>query len=61
VKNMRCPKCSSTDVKIINYLGAKVKVCNKCGYDERDVLEQYPEDRTSQKAKGRYNMYKSRV
>jgi len=56
---MECPKCGKT-CKLVEYRGAKVKICS-CGYDERDVLEQYPEEKKSQKAKGEYNVYKSRI
>ncbi|MBT4541086.1 hypothetical protein HOC35_06235 [Candidatus Woesearchaeota archaeon] len=56
---MECPKCKKP-CKLVEYLGAKVKVCS-CGYDERNDLDQYPEDKKSQKAKGEYCKYKSRV
>ena len=54
----KCPKCSSKNVKFINYLGIKTIKCNSCGFDEGSVYEVYPEQKTSQKAKGRYTKYK---
>lgn len=56
---MKCPKCSSEDVEIIDYLGVKCRVCNKCGYDETSEYETFPQGRSSQKAKGRYSPYKT--
>ncbi len=55
----KCPKCSSGNVKIIDYLGAKCIVCNDCGFDETKQYEVFPEDKTSQKAKGSYMPYKT--
>lgn len=55
---MMCPKCNSENVKIVEYLGTKCIVCKECGYDEREDLEQVPEQRSSQKAKGQYSPYK---
>ena len=56
---MKCPKCRSEDVKTVLYRGIKCAVCNKCGFDERDVYEQYPEEKGSQKAKGSFSPYKA--
>ncbi|HLC61208.1 MAG TPA: hypothetical protein VJJ52_07310 [Candidatus Nanoarchaeia archaeon] len=55
----KCPKCNSKDVKLISYLGINVIKCNKCGFDERVVYDVYPEQKTNQKAKGKYNVYKT--
>ena len=33
--------------------------CNNCGFDERVVYDVYPEQKTSQKAKGNYSPYKA--
>jgi len=57
-KKLICPKCSSSNAKIINYLGVRCIVCKKCGYDESKQYEVYPEDKKSQKVKGRYTPYK---
>ena len=54
----KCPKCSSKDIKFQKYLGIKTIKCSNCGFDERRVYEVYPEQNTSQKAKGSYNIYK---
>lgn len=54
-----CPKCKSKNIKLVDYLGIKCVVCSKCGYDERAIYEQYPEERTSQKAKAGYTIYKA--
>ncbi len=53
-----CPKCESGDVKVASYMGVECVVCNTCGFDERDALEETPQGRTSQKAKGQYSKYK---
>ena len=53
-----CPKCKSDNVKIINYMDIKCVVCNECGYDESKQYEVFPEEKKSQKAKGRYTPYK---
>jgi len=55
---MKCSKCGSKDIKIYNYLGIKAVKCNNCGFDERNIYEVYPEQKTSQKAKGAYSVYK---
>ena len=55
----RCPRCGSKDVKVVDYLGAKVLVCNKCGYDERVGLEVFPEQRETQREKRRFSPYKA--
>ena len=54
----KCPKCGSTDVKFFKYLGISVIKCSNCGFDESSVYEVYPEQKTSQKAKGKYKVYK---
>ena len=56
--NVKCPKCSSKSIKLQNYLGIKTTKCNNCGYDESFIYEVYPEQKTSQKAKGKYTIYK---
>lgn len=57
----KCPKCGSTTVKIKIYAGSKFLVCSKCGYDESTVVDVCPETKKSQKAKGNYSPYRSRV
>ena len=55
----KCPKCGSKNIKLINYLGIKTIKCSNCGFDESSAYEVYPEQKTSQKAKGKYNIYKT--
>ncbi len=55
----KCPKCGSASIKLYNYLGVKAVKCNNCGFDEATVYEVFPEQKTSQKAKGRYSVYKT--
>ena len=54
----KCPKCKSSNVKIINYMGVKCVKCNNCGFDESKQYEVYPEEKTSQKEKSRFTPYK---
>lgn len=54
----KCSKCNSKNIKLYNYLGIKTIKCNNCGFDESSVYEVYPEQKTSQKAKGKYAIYK---
>jgi len=56
---MRCPKCSSEKAKKVDYRGIKCVVCNDCGFDERDIYDQFPDKKKSQKAKGNFSPYKS--
>ena len=55
----KCPRCGSKDVKIINYLGIKTTKCDSCGFDESASYDIVAEQKTSQKAKGRYSPYKT--
>jgi len=54
-----CPKCSSKNIKTIDYMGAKCIVCNNCGYDESSIYEVYPEQKKSAKEKASYTPYKT--
>lgn len=54
----KCPKCGSANIKFKNYLGIESIKCNNCGFDESNIYEVYPEQKTSQKAKGSYTVYK---
>ena len=56
---VKCPKCGSADIKLYNYLGIKAVKCSSCGFDESAVFEVFPEEKTSQKAKGSYAIYKA--
>ena len=53
-----CPKCGSSKIKIINYMGVKCVVCSDCGFDESKQYDVFPEEKISQKAKGTYTPYK---
>ena len=55
----KCPKCGSKDIKFYKYLNLDAIKCNNCGFDESAIYEVYPEQKTSQKAKGKYNVYKT--
>lgn len=55
----KCPRCGSADVSYHGYLGIRTIRCNSCGFDESSVYEVYPEQKTSQKAKGKYAVYKT--
>ena len=58
-KNKACPKCSSENIKIINYMGVKCIICDKCGYDETSLYEVYPGQKTSNTEKMSYSPYKA--
>ena len=59
MKNKKCPKCSSSNTKMVGYLSIKTIKCNDCGFDECRQYEVYPEDKKNQKAKGRHTPYKA--
>lgn len=56
---MRCHKCKSKDIEIVDYLGVKCIVCRNCGFDETSQYEVYPEQKASQKAKAKHTPYKT--
>lgn len=49
----------SANVMVLDYLGAKCIKCSSCGYDERDMYEVFPEEKTSQKEKANFSPYKA--
>ena len=53
-----CPKCNSKNVDLVSYMNIKCIKCNNCGYDESKQYEVYPEEKKSQKEKGKYTPYK---
>ena len=55
----KCPKCSSYNVEPYLFQSVEVIKCNNCGFDEGGDLEQFPTEKTSQKAKGKYSVYKT--
>ena len=54
-----CPKCKSKDVKLVEYMGVECIVCNNCDFDGRNIYDQYPESKKSQKAKSGFSPYKT--
>ena len=58
MKNI-CPKCKSNNIKIVDYLGTKCIICKACNYDATNQYDVYPEQKTSQKEKGRHTPYKT--
>ncbi len=56
---LRCPKCHSEDVEIVEYMGARCIRCRKCGFDETALYEVYPDSKSNQKEKGRFTPYKA--
>ena len=58
IKN-KCPKCKSSNIKLISYRDIKCIVCKDCSFDESKEYEVYPEEKVSQKEKGRYTPYKA--
>ena len=55
----KCPRFGSKKIKSYNYIGTKIIKCSDCNFDESKIYEVYPEQKTSQKAKGEYNIYKT--
>ena len=54
-----CPKCKSSNIKIVDYLSVKCIICKDCGFDESKQYDVFPENKVSQKEKGRYSPYKT--
>ncbi len=59
MKSKTCPKCGSNNIDIERYMDIDCLVCKHCGYNETAQYEIYPEQKGSQKAKGRYTPYKT--
>ena len=57
--NKRCPRCKSTNIKIVKYMEIDCILCNDCGYDERESYEVYPSEKKSQKEKSHFSPYKT--
>jgi hypothetical protein len=55
---MKCEKCNSIKVRPYKYGDVNCYECSNCGYDSCDDVE-FPEEKTSQREKGRYSPYKS--
>ena len=54
----RCPKCNSRDVDIVDEELEFVK-CRKCGFNELEGFDDSAEERETQRAKTKFNPYKS--
>ena len=54
-----CPRCFSDDAETVEYLGVQCVVCRNCGFDETALYEVYPEERGSQREKGKFSPYKA--
>ena len=54
-----CPRCNSTKIKRYKYINTDCYQCLNCGYDTCSDVGSFPEQRTSQKEKGRYSPYKA--
>ena len=55
----KCHKCGSYNVEPYLYQSVEVIKCNDCGFDESSQYEVYPQQKTSQKAKGKFTPYKT--
>ena len=55
----KCTKCGSGNVKFSKYMNIKIIKCSSCGFDESSVYDIVPEQKASQKAKGKYAIYKT--
>ena len=55
----KCPKCNSDRIRNIGYLSIKCIKCDNCGYDECKQYDVYPEEKNSQKQKGKFTPYKA--
>ena len=40
-------------------MGVECIICNNCGFDESSQYEVFPEEKKSQRAKGKYTVYKA--
>ncbi len=54
----KCPKCNSEDLESVDYLNIKAVKCKKCGFDETEEYEVFPEQRETQREKTRFTPYK---
>ncbi len=56
----KCPKCKSTKTEVVTISKTNFLKCNKCGFDEsEDLLEIYPEARSTQSGKTKFSPYKT--
>jgi len=55
----KCPVCGSKKIRPYKYNDVTCFECDNCSYDSCEEFEEVPEEKTSQKAKGRYTPYKA--
>jgi len=48
----KCPKCGSSHLDQVDVMGSKCLICLSCGYDESELLEEYPSSRGGKGGKG---------
>ncbi|MDP4012861.1 MAG: hypothetical protein Q8R00_04630 [Candidatus Nanoarchaeia archaeon] len=59
MEKVKCPVCNSTDTIIRDVDGIEFLLCKNCGFDEAEDWDaSEPGEKKSQKAKGRYAVYK---
>jgi len=56
---MKCPQCGSPKMRSYKHGDVNCFECMSCDYDSCEEIEDYPEERSSQKAKGSYSPYKA--
>jgi len=54
---MACPQCGSPKIRTYKKDGKNCIECSECYYDSCALEEQYPEEKTSQREKGRYTNF----
>ncbi len=57
--DMNCKKCKSEKLKKYKYLNVDCYVCHNCAYDSCVEIDEFPEQRTSQREKTRHSPYKA--
>jgi len=50
-----CPECNSHNVRVFSHMELLCIICNKCGYDEREIYDRLPVQRLSYKPNFRSN------
>ncbi len=55
---MKCPKCGSTNLETMDYIGKECVMCKDCGFDECLLYDVYPEQRTSKSSKVKQTPYR---
>ena len=55
----KCPKCGSFNIEPYMYQSVEVIKCIDCNFDGGSDYNIAPEQKISQKAKGKYSVYKA--